>query len=66
MTTKQNNDPQYNDIEYSFFCDSLENQYEQAKKDGLFDVFKVFELDEEHSDKNLVQAINYFKKKMVL
>lgn len=66
MTTKQNNfysDEHEDDVEYDFFCDSLEEQYEQAKKDGLFDVLKVFELDEEHSDNNLVQAINYFKKK---
>lgn len=63
MTTKQNNDQQHNDIEYAFFCDSLENQYEKAKKDGLFDVLKILGLDEEHSDNHLVQAINYFKKK---
>ena len=68
MTTKQNNfysedDQQYDDVEYAFFCDSLEDQYEQAKKDGVFDILKVFKLDEEHSDNNLVQAINYFKKK---
>ena len=63
MTTKQNNDQQYDDIEYAFFCDSLENQYEQAKKDGLFDVLTILELDEKHSDNHLVQAINYFKKK---
>ena len=63
MTTKQNNDQQHDDIEYAFFCDSLEEQYEQVKQDGLFDVLKIFELDEEHSDNNLVQAINYFKKK---
>ncbi len=68
MTTKRNNfdsddDQQYDDVEYALFCDSLEKQYEQAKKDGVLDVLKVFELDEEHSDNNLVQAINYFKKK---
>lgn len=63
MTTKQNNDQQYDDIEYAFFCASLENQYEQVKKDGLFDVLKVFDLDEEHSDADIVQAINYFKEK---
>jgi hypothetical protein len=63
MTTKQNNNEQYNDIEYAFFCDSLEKQYEQAKKDSLFEVLKILELDEKNSDNNLVQAINYFKKK---
>ncbi|MBA2655453.1 MAG: hypothetical protein H0U70_00515 [Tatlockia sp.] len=62
MTTKQNND-QSNDIEYAFFCDSLEEQYEKAKKEGLFEVLKILELNEEHSDNHLVQAINYFKEK---
>lgn len=62
MTTKQNNDQQYDDIEYAFFCDSLEKQYEQVKNDGLFEILNVLTLDEEHSDNNLVQAINYFKK----
>jgi hypothetical protein len=66
MTTKQNNfhlsdEQQYDDIAYAFYCDSLEKQYKQVKKDGLFEVLKIFDLDEEHSDKNLVQAINYFK-----
>ncbi len=46
MTTKQNNfysddDQQFDDVKYVFFCDSLEEQYEQAKKNGLFDVLKV-------------------------
>lgn len=40
MTTKQNNDQQYDDIEYAFFCDSLEEQYEQVKKNGVFDILK--------------------------
>jgi hypothetical protein len=62
MTTKLNNIQQYDDVEYAFFYDSLEEQYEKAKKDGVFDLLKMFELDEEHSDNNLVQAINYFKK----
>ena len=57
------NDQQYNDIEYVLYCDSLEEQYKQAKKDGVFDILKIFDLDEEHSDVNLVQAINYFKNK---
>lgn len=68
MTTKQNNsyhtdDEQYDDAAYALFCDSLENQYEQLKEDGLFEVLKIFDLDEKHSDKHLVEAINYFKKK---
>ena len=66
MTTKKNNGhqyQQYNDIEYAFFCDSLEKQYEQAKNNGLFDILKILELDEKHSDSNLVEAIHYFKEK---
>lgn len=69
MTTKQNNNfysdnnQQYHDVEYTLFCDSLEEQYTQAKKDGLFEILKVLELDKENSDRNLIQAINYFNKK---
>lgn len=57
MTTRQNNNQQYNDIEYALFCNGLEKQYEKAKEEGLFEVLKVIELDKEHSNKNLIQAI---------
>ena len=68
MITKQNNqcsdsNQQYNEIEYALYCDSLEMQYKQAKEDGLFKVLKVLELDKEHSDNKLVQAIEYFNEK---
>ena len=70
MTTKQNNfyssDTQQqdeDDIEYFRFCDSLEKQYKQAKEDGLFEILKILELDEKNSNSDLVQAVNYFKKK---
>ncbi len=63
MTTKTK---QYNNIEYAFFGDSLEGQFEQARKEGVLDVLKILELDEVHSDNHLVQAINYFKEKMAL
>lgn len=68
MVTKQNNrysgsNQQYDKIEYALFCDSLEKQYKQAKEDGLFEVLKVLELDKEHSDNKLVQAIDYFNAK---
>lgn len=56
--TKQNDE-----IKYALFCDSLEKQYEQAKKDGLFEVLKVLELDKENSDSKLVKAIDYFNEK---
>ena len=66
--TKQNDfysesKQQYDDIEYAIFCDALESQYKQAKEDGLFEVLKVLGLDKEHSDNNLVQAIDYFNGK---
>ena len=43
MTTKQNNvygddEHQYDDVKYAFYCDALEEKYEQAKKDSLFRV----------------------------
>jgi len=68
MVIKQNNQDSdsnnnYDEIKYALFCDSLENQYKQAKEDGLFEVLKVLELDKEHSDSKLVQAINYFNAK---
>jgi hypothetical protein len=69
MIKKQNNpysdssNQQYDEIEYALFCDSLEKQYIQAKEVGLFEVLKVLELDKEHSDKKLVQAIDYFNEK---
>jgi hypothetical protein len=68
MIIKQNNqhsdsNQQYNEIEYALYCDSLEMQYKQAKEDGLFEVLKVLELDKEHSDNKLIQAIDYFNEK---
>jgi hypothetical protein len=68
MTTKQNNqysdnNQPYDEIEYTLFCNALEEQYKQAKKEGLFEVLRVLELDKEHSDRNLVQAIDYFNEK---
>jgi hypothetical protein len=61
MATKQSG--QYDDIEYAFFCDGLEKQYKQIKEEGLFEVLKVLELDKDRSDKNLVQAVDYFNEK---
>ena len=73
MTTLQNNShsndnggEQYDDVAYALFCDSLEKQYEQVKEEGLFEILKIFDLDEEHSDKNLIEAINYFKKNSLI
>ena len=66
--TKQNNlysdsNQQYDEIKYALFCDGLEKQYIHAKEVGLFEVLKVLELDKEHSDTTLVQAIDYFNEK---
>lgn len=63
MTNYSDDNQQYNDVEYALFCDSLEAQYEHAKKEGVFDILKIFDIDENHSDDNLVQSINYFKEK---
>ena len=68
MTKKQNkpysNDVQkYDDIEYAVYCDSLEKQYKKTQKQGMFEILKILDLDEEHSDSHLVQAINHFKTK---
>jgi hypothetical protein len=68
MTTKQSNqygdnNQAYDEIEYALFCNALEKQYKQAKEEGMFEVLRVLELDKKHSDKNLVQAIDYFNKK---
>lgn len=68
MTKKQsnqysdNNQP-YDEIEYAHFCNALEEQYKQAKEVGVFEVLRVLELDKEHSDRNLVQAVDYFNEK---
>ena len=68
MSTKLNNSygddlRQYDDIQFAFYCDEIERQYKQAKEDGLFEVLKVLDLEKEHSDKNLVHAIDYFNEK---
>ncbi len=62
MTTKQSNQ-HYTEIEYTLFCQSFEEQYNQAKEDGLFEILRVLELDKKHSDKNLVQVIDYFNER---
>ena len=68
MTTKLNNlygndNQQHDEIEYTIYCDSLEGQYKQAKKNGMFEILKILELDIEHSDRNLVRAIDYYNEK---
>jgi hypothetical protein len=68
MKTKRNNPhsdghQQYDDVEYALYCDALEGQYKEAKEESLFEVLKVLELDKEHSDRTLVQAIDYFNEK---
>lgn len=68
MIRKQNNPysdsaQQYDEIKYALFCDELEKKYKNAKEEGLFEVLKVLELDKEHSDIKLVQAVDYFNAK---
>ncbi len=58
-----NDNHQKNETEYAIFCDALEKEYKQAKEQGLFEVLKILELDREHSDSTLLQAVDYFKKK---
>ena len=60
MDPEDEDEDRYDGFEPEPFYDNLETQYEQAKEDGLFELFRVFELDEEHSDKNLVEAVNYY------
>ena len=64
MAAKENNNVQnYSEIEYEFFCNGLEKQYNESKDEGMFEILKVLELDKAHSNCNLVQAIDYFKEK---
>jgi len=68
MVTKHNNSysddhQQYDDVEFSLYCDEIERQYKKAQEDSLFEILKVLDLDKEHSDSNLVQAIDYFNEK---
>lgn len=64
MKNKHTTDPNmYDDISYSAFCDGLEAQYNEAKETGLFKVFKILKLDKQHSDKELIKAVDYFIKK---
>lgn len=64
MTTKEINNWLTNDeIEYEFFCDALEKQYQESKDEGVFEVLKVLTLDKIHSDRNIVKVVDYFKDK---
>ena len=50
----------YDGFEPEPYYDHIEAQYEQAKEDGLFEILRLAKLDDEHSDKNLVEAVNYY------
>jgi hypothetical protein len=64
MTTREiNNRLTAEEVEYEFFCDALEKQYQESKDEGVFEVLKVLSLDKAHSDSHIVQAIDYFKDK---
>ena len=51
------------DTKHLLYCEGLEKHYKDAEEQGLFEVLKVIDLDEEHSDKDLVEAVTYFKDK---
>lgn len=53
--------PQKKVAEHAIFCNALEMQYLQAVEDGMFDVLKIMDLDEENSSRTIVTAVNYFK-----
>ncbi len=53
---------QYTNAEFVRYCESLEMQSTQAHEDGVFKVMEILDIDEVHSDKSLVDAVNYFKK----
>ena len=53
---------QYTEAEFVRYCESLEMQSTQAHEDGVFKVMEILDIDEDHSDKSLVDAVNYFKK----
>lgn len=57
---EDDDEDRYNGFEPEPYYDHIEAQYEQAKKDGLFEILKLVKLDKEHSDKNLVEAVNYY------
>lgn len=60
--THCDNVEKYTDIEFTLYCESLEQQYQEATEQDIFKVLEILELDEEHSDKHIVAAVNYFKK----
>lgn len=53
-------DDRYEGFEPEPYYDQIEAQYEQAKEDGLLEILRVLDLDEEHSDESLVEAVNYY------
>ena len=60
MEAEDEEEDRYDGFHPEPFYDHLETQYEKAKEDGLLEILKVLELDEEHSDKNLVEAVRYY------
>ena len=50
-------------MKHELFCNSLEQQYIQAKDDGIFEILKILELDRQHSEPNMVEAVDYFNEK---
>lgn len=60
---KPTNSQLYDEARHALYCEALEEQYQQAKEEGLFEVLKILQLDKKHSDSCLVEAIDYFNDK---
>ena len=60
METEDEDEDRYDGFEPEPYYDYLETQYEQAKENGLLEILRVLDLDEEHSDESLVEAVNYY------
>lgn len=60
MGPEYEEEDRYDGFEPEPFYDHLETQYDQAKENGLFEILRVIELDKEHSDAKLVEAVNYY------
>ncbi len=53
-------DEPYDGFQTEAYYDGLEAQYEEAKNEGLFMILPVLRLDEQHSEKSLVDAVSYY------
>lgn len=47
--------------ELEYYCNHMEQQYDENKDNGLFDVLLLLEINEESTNKDFVKAIKHFK-----